>query len=280
MGRVIILIFVIGLLAGIGGTYYVLSKEIKTLHEEANLSKVELDQYKEQKRLLDNQISASNLRESTKLTAVPQTSPKVSLIEGEDLKGPLMYKLDCISVDEKTPPSKYSWYEKMVSHLETNEKIAQYCFNKELNKTIFLSVNVQNKQKPGSQSRYQIYDIQNDKTTLEISEGNNWIYGCGSILGWSTTGNVYYTCGGGDGPWSESAVYKASITERTKGMVSQCGSFEGKEYCTKFCRSSSQCGNGSFCDLGTNSCVKSCSRLEDCAGSSCVAFGPVYGCSR
>jgi len=265
--RSVILLPVLGLLSGtiISSAFWWLGT--KHCGVDGNRSTEEA-QLRDQIRLL---------REEKEAILHPSPTPTpLPYVEKESLSGAAAYSLSCFDIQRERPP--LSWLESLEVGLG-KEKLVQLCLNPDLNQAVLISQEIDAKDQGAFKFRLQVFDIQNN--TLEIlsaSQGSyNWGL-CDKVVAWSKTGNIYYQCGGADGPWGDHALFRVNVQTKAKGVAESCYLFEGKENCTHHCHLNTECQQGHFCNLETYSCVQPCRTDRDCIIGSCQGFGPMLGC--
>lgn len=185
------------------------------------------------------------------------------------------YRLDCYDMESKKAPEELT--QELDKKIEKGEKISYLCNNPATNQIAFIS------QKDLGSARFQFkiqtYDNNNSKLTLLTTSQGSYLAGwCGTIEGWSDNGDIYYQCGGGDGPWGNSTTFMFNVHSKEKAIIESSSVFGDKEINTTFCDNIRPCKSGYFCDLESSSCVKYCNDARDCVNSTCSFYGPVRGC--
>lgn len=229
---------------------------------------------------LTDQISA--LREDQRNVLNPTPSPTpIPFVKKESLDSQNTYILNCYdSSKDKTAPT---WLTSVEGKLGSDSKVVNGCFNETLNKVVFISTKTVDKGgfgRPGvNEFKFAIFNVP-DSSIQELSTSQGSYLGgyCGTITNWSKSANIYYQCGGGDGPWGTTQTYQLNIQTKAKGITDSCYTFEDRTTCTNYCKSSADCKSGSFCNLEQNSCVQSCTTDKDCVNSACKPLGGTMAC--
>ncbi len=229
---------------------------------------------------LEDQISV--LRDERYAAANPSPTPTpIPYVKKENLDSQNIYSLSCYNPSEdKSSPS---WVKTLEEKLESEEKLVNACLNETLNKIVFISTKVADKGgfgRPGvNDFKFGVFNISDSKIeVLSASQGSYLGGSCGTLKAWTKSDNIYYECGGGDGPWGTVQTYRLSIQTKEKGIVENCYTFGDKTSCTTYCQSSSDCKQGYICNLEKNNCVQSCKTDKDCVNSACKPLGPILAC--
>lgn len=230
------------------------------------------------------QEQITTLRDERYKAANPSPTPApIPYVKKESLEGTSVYTLSCYdSSKDKTAPS---WVGSVQSKLESEEKLVDGCLNESLNKVALLSTKEVDKggfDRPGvNQFKLGVYSLADNKIDVLSSSQGSYLGGyCTKIVAWTKTNNLYYQCGGGDGPWGDTVIYQVNLQTKEKGITESCSTFEAKTSCTNYCQSNSDCQPGSFCNLERNNCIQSCTIDKDCVNSSCQPYGPAKGCAQ
>lgn len=245
-------------------------------------SKTYLDYKDFEIKNLQDQISV--LREERYNAANPSPTPTpIPFVKKESLDSQNIYSLSCYNPSQDK--SSLPWVKTLEGKLDSEEKIDHACLNEALNKIVFISIEVADKGGFGSpgvnEFKLGIFNITDSKIeVLNTSQGNYLEGSCGTIKAWTKSGSIYYECGGGDGPWGTVQTYRFSLQSKEKFIVEDCYTFGDKTSCTNYCRSSSDCKQGYFCNLETNKCVQACKTDNDCTNHACKPLGPILACAQ
>lgn len=223
-----------------------------------------------------------SLREDVNKASNPTPTPSpIRYVKKENLEGANVYTLSCYDkAKDKTVPD---WVNSLQSKLESGEKLVDGCLNGTLNKVALIStkqVDPGGFGRPGADEfRVAVYSLaDNNIEMLSTSQGSYLGGFCTNIVAWTKTGNIYYKCGGGDGPWSTTGTLRVHIYGKDKGITESCYTFESRTSCTNYCQSASDCQQGYLCNLEKNICVQPCKTYKDCVNSDCVPLGPITAC--
>lgn len=245
-----------------------------------NDSKSALDYKEFEIKNLEDQISSLRQDQRNILNPTPIPTP-IPFVKKENLDSQNIYRLNCYdSSKDKTSPS---WLKPIEAKLESGENVVNACFNETLNKIVFISTKTVDRGgfgRPGvNEFKFAIFNaLDSNIEELSTSQGSYLGGYCGTITTWSKSGNIYYQCGGGDGPWGTTQTYQLNIQTKAKGITDSCYTFEDKTTCTNYCQSSADCQSGSFCNLKKNNCVQSCKTDKDCVNSACKPLGGTMAC--
>ncbi len=245
------------------------------------MSLIESDQLREQ---------IANLRDNYYLISNPSPSPTSLKFVKDTGSEKGFYKLDCYDLsagNSKLPDT--DWFPNLQEKFNDQEKIIYLCDNPTIQRVALISQSETDKGGYGSPGienfKLQIYHPQSQELLLLKESVGNYLGGwCGKITKWSKSNDyIYYVCGGGDGPWGDDTEIRVNILTKEAGIIKSCFTMEGKTECNSYCDSNQVCTSNEFCNLSSHTCVQYCKDWSDCPGGgygSCVAYGPVMGCSE
>ncbi|MCG2691790.1 hypothetical protein L6272_03090 [Microgenomates group bacterium] len=239
------------------------------------LDSIEMTQLREQASILQN-----DYRNPSK----PSIEPSPLLFIKETNTKQDFYKLDCYdlsAVDSKKPSA--DWFNSLQEKFNDKEKISYLCDNQETQQVALISQSEIDKGgsgRPGVENfKLQFYNPKTQELLLLRESRGSYLGGwCGKITNWAKITDIYYQCGGGDGPWGTYTEIKVNFLTKEAGIIKECSTFNEKTTCYSYCDSSQTCAAGEFCNLGTHTCVQSCKDSGDCPDENCGAYGPVMGC--
>ena len=166
------------------------------------------------------------------------------------------YDLNCLNLENNPAEeiSDFNWRETVQNQLEKNELPVFFCYNPSLKKAALLT---RTETSPGG-ALFKIYSVDTlsgEFQALKEINGHylgNW---CRQITAWTKTNDIYYECGGGDGPWENLITYQLNLDTKEEGIIESCFMFEENEDCYHYCDSNSDCQNDDYCDQETSSCL-------------------------
>lgn len=247
---------------------------------KVNVVRVENAQLLEQVRLLREEASNRERRQKEILENLEPKKQKFA--PKENLGNKDLYKLNCFHWATESARAK-DIFQVVGKNVKSGEEIRQLCENTEnLQIAFVVSRQIVGERFLHEKSEYYLLSEAGKVTKLATKTGS--VYGsCGDFLYWSKNGGLYIKCGEGDGAGGHSETIRFNLSDwpgRVYEEIVETCIFNGTIECTTGCRKGTDCKAGEFCNLETNTCVKSCKEYTDCGGgyNSCVPMGPVMGC--
>lgn len=232
------------------------------------------------------QEAGESLRQEKFEIASRVPSTPVPMIPYVKVESDDVYKIKCFDMEKEK--LQLDWTKKLGEKLKEGEKIVNLCVNELLSQVVLISArNLKDTEislHTDQEQNVQIYDWKTNELKLLQKEYGGVYYNCFQITTWSKTGNIYYLCGGGDGPVGYRTTKRVNIDTLEVGIAENCEYFDdgsgSNKFCTHYCKLNKDCGNRQFCDLTSLSCVQSCDEETGCDFGDCQPFGPVMGCGQ
>lgn len=125
------------------------------------------------------------------------------------------------------------WYEYLKGRILPGWYMTSVCYNAELNSAVYFRSQINPDAKPDPDldyySQFGIYDVSKDDFIVGPKYKVQLFVGCGPVDAWMRTGQIIYSCGGGDGGFSYLETYSFDPKTKNQKLIRRCTTEIGVE---------------------------------------------------